>query len=248
MAHSSVSQEAGGHQARYRGDLAETTLPEILFKVFRFRVPGVLVATSGEVVNRIFIRAGEIVHARSTDLEASLGAYLRRQGLLGPEQYEEVMREREASTRRLGVLVVERRLLPPARVREAIQGQTEAIVWGLFGWDEGTVEFTIGEWEDEDIIPIQLPIRAVIVRGIRRALAPAPLIARLGGRYTLLEPCFRCEDVVEIGLAEDEYRLLSMIDGTRNLYDLCVQGPCGPHDNARLIYAFRVLELVRPAP
>lgn len=245
MPQSSTSPEAVG-QARYTGDLAETSLPEILFKVHRFRVPGVLTANSGSVVHRVFIRAGEIVHARSTDLEASLGAHLRRVGLLSEAAYGEVMRERETSSRRLGVLVVERGLLAPDQVRDAIQGQIEAIVWSLFGWEKGTVEFTIGEWEDDDAIQIQLPIRRLIVDGLRKALAPAPLLARLGSRYTVLDPCYRLEDVVEIGLAADEFRLLALVDGTRTLYDLCTEGPCGPHDNARLLWAFRVLELVRP--
>ncbi len=247
MAQSSTSPETVGQQARYQGDLAETTLPEMLFKVYRFGVPGVLTASSGGVVHRVFVRAGEIVHARSTDLEASLGPHLRRAGLLDGETWEAVMREREASTRRLGVLIVERGLLAPDQVREAIRGQTEAIVWSLFGWEHGAVEFTIGEWRDEDVVLIQLPIRRVIVRGIR-ALPPAPLMARLGGRYTVLDPCYRLEDVVEIGLDAEEFQLLTMIDGTRTLYDLCTEGPCGPHDNARLLWAFRVLELARPAP
>jgi hypothetical protein len=248
VAQSSTSPEAVAQQVRYTGDLAETSLPEMLFKVYRFRVPGVLTANSDGVVHRVFIRAGEIVHARSSDLEASLGAHLRREGLLAGEAYEAVMRERETSTRRLGVLVVERGLLAPSQVHDAIRGQTEAIVWSLFGWEKGTAEFTIGEWQDDDAIQIQLPIRRVIVRGIRKALAPAPLMARLGGRTTVLDPCYRLEDVVEIGLEEAEFRLLTMIDGTRTLYDLCTEGPCGPHDNARLLWAYRVLELVRPAP
>ncbi len=248
MPQSSTSPEAIGQQARYTGDLAETSLPEMLFKVYRFGVPGVLTATSGGLVNRVFIRAGEIVHARSTDLEASLGGYLRREGLLAGEAWEAVMRERETSTRRLGVLIVERGLLAPNRVREAIRGQTEAIVWSLFGWEKGSVEFAIGEWKDEDLISIQLPIRRLIVNGVRKAMAPAPLMSRLGGRFTVLDPCYRLEDVVEIGLDEAEFRLLAMIDGTRTLYDLCSEGPCGPHDNARLLWAFRILELARPAP
>lgn len=246
MPQSSISPEAAG-QARFTGDLAETSLPEILFKVYRFRVPGIVTATRDDVVHRIFVRAGEIVHARSTDLELSLGAHLRREGVLEGEAYEAVMRERESSTRRLGVLVVERGLLAPDRVREGVRGQTEAIVWNLFGWERGTVEFAIGEWHEDDIIQIQLPLPQVILRGIRRALAPAPLMARLGGRQTVLDPCYRLEDVVEIGLDAEEYRLLTLIDGTRTLYDLCTEGPLGPHDNARLLWAFRVLELVRPA-
>jgi hypothetical protein len=143
------------------------------------------------------------------------------------------------------VLVVERGLQPPDRVREAVQGQVEDIVWSLFGWEDGAVEFSLGEWEDEDIIPIQLSLRRVIVDGILRELTARPLVIRLGGRKTVLEPCFRLEDLIEVGLTATEYDLLRLVNGESGLFELCMNGPCATEDNAKLLYAFQVLELVR---
>jgi hypothetical protein len=242
---SSISSEAPDTRLRYRGDLAATPLPEILYRVYHFRVPGVLEAARGDVVHRVYVRGGSVVHATSSDRRLSLGGYMLRQGLLSEEEFETLMAEREAASKRFGVLVVERGLQPPDRVREAVQGQVEDIVWSLFGWEDGAVEFSLGEWEDEDIIPIQLSLRRVIVDGILRELTARPLVIRLGGRKTVLEPCFRLEDLIEVGLTATEYDLLRLVNGESGLFELCMNGPCATEDNAKLLYAFQVLELVR---
>lgn len=246
MTRSTISSEAPEARFRYRGNLATTPLPEILYKVYHFRVPGVLEAARGEVVHRVYVRGGYVVHATSSDRDLSLGGYMLRQGLLDEEQFESLMEERAGSSRRFGVLVVERGLQPPDRVREAVQGQVEDIVWSLFGWDTGEVEFSLGEWEDDDVIPIQLSLRRAVIDGIVRELTARPLVARLGGRKTVLEPCYRLEEIVEVGLTRHEYDLLRLVDGKSGLFELCMNGPFTTEENAKLLYALQVLELIRP--
>ncbi len=86
----------------------------------------------------------------------------------------------------------------------------------------------------------------MIFEGIKRAPDAKALLARLGGRDTLLEPCYRAEELIEVGLDEAEYGFLAQVDGKPTLYDLCSSGPQSPSDNAKLLYAFKVLHLVRP--
>ena len=45
----------------YRGDLAETPLTEILARISRFAVPGVLKAVRDEVWTEIYIRDGDVI-------------------------------------------------------------------------------------------------------------------------------------------------------------------------------------------
>src|SRR3954453_15832741 len=89
---------------QYRGDLSLTALPEILYTIDRFQVPGVIEAGRDEVVKRVYIKDGNVVHASSTDREDSLGNYMLRSGLLSPEVFERTMRERERLKKRYGVL------------------------------------------------------------------------------------------------------------------------------------------------
>ena len=222
---------------QYRGNLAETTLPEMLYTIDRFRVPGVVQASHDrdqQVVKRVFIRDGYVVHASSTDRNDSLGVYLRRTGRITLEQFERLARAREQTTKRFGTLLVEERLLSPREVFAAIREQVEGIVWSLFYWNEGEVTYGAGDFEPEDMVQIQLSLREVIFEGIKRAPDARALLARLGGRETVLEPCYR-------------YGFLSQVDGKTTLYDLCSSGPQSPGDNAKLLYAFTVLHLARPA-
>jgi two-component system, OmpR family, response regulator len=232
---------------QYRGDLSQTALPEILYTIDRFQVPGVIEACRGEVVKQVFIKEGNVVHATSTDRGDSLGTYLQRSGVLTPDVYLETMRERERSNRRYGVLLIERGLLSPAEIYRAIRKQIEAIVWSLFYWQEGSVVFSIGEFRESDSVRIQLPMRQVILQGIKRAPDAKTLVARLGRKETVLDPCYKTEQLIELALDGDEYKLLGLVDGKRSLFEVCTQGPYSASENAKLLYAFQILQLIRGA-
>ena len=230
---------------QYRGDLAETALPEILNTIDRFSVPGVIEASRSGVVKNVYIKEGSVIHASSSDRNDSLGTFLLRSGRLSDEQYAATMTVRERTERRYGVLLVEAGLLSPAEVYEAIRQHIEAIVWSLFYWQEGRVTFSIGAPPDDEQVRIQLPMRQVVMQGIKRAPSAKALVARLGKRDTVFTPTFQLEGLIELALDDDDYRLLALVDGRRTLYEICTQGPRPPADNAKLMYAFHVLQLIR---
>ncbi len=103
----------------------------------------------------------------------------------------------------------------------------------------------MGDLESLDAVRIQIPLRQVIVQGVRRGANAKSLVARMGGRDSLFEPAYRFEDLIEVALDEQEYALLAQVDGGRTLYDLCMAGPLSAADNARLLYAYSVLGLIR---
>lgn len=232
---------------QYRGDLSQTALPEILYTIDRFQVPGMIEATREGVVKQVVVKEGNVVQATSSDREDSLGAFLLHSGTLTPEVYAETMREREQSNKRYGVLLIERGILSPAEVYKAIRNQIESVVWSLFYWRDGSIVFSIGDFQKPDSVRIQLPMRQVILQGIRRAPDAKAMVSRLGRKETLLEPCFKSEQLIELGLDEDEYHLLKLVDGKRTLYETCVQGPRGAAENGKMLYAFHILQLIRIA-
>lgn len=232
---------------QYRGDLSQTALPEILYTIDRFQVPGVIEGSREGVVKQVYIKEGNVVHATSTDRNDSLGVYLQRSGVISADMYLETMRERERTNKRYGVLLIENGILSPADVLRAIRKQIEAIVWSLFYWQDGSVIFSIGEFKEPDAVRIQVPMRQVILQGIKRAPDAKALVARLGRKETVLEPCYKTEQLVELALDSDEYRLLTLVDGRRTLYDVCTLGPHSASENAKVLYAFQILQLLRPA-
>jgi hypothetical protein len=230
---------------QYRGDLSQTALPEILYTIDRFQVPGVIEASREGVSKQVYIKEGNVVHATSSDREDSLGNYLQRSGVLSADIYAETMTERERTKKRYGVLLIEKGVLSPGEIYRAIRKQIEAIVWSLFYWQDGGVIFSIGDFREPDSVKIQLPMRQVILQGIKRAPNAKALVSRLGRKETVFEPCYRMEDLIELALDADEYRLLHLVDGRRSLFEVCTQGPHGAAENGKVMYAFQVLQLVR---
>ncbi len=230
---------------QYRGSLSEVALPEILYTIDRFGVPGLMEASRLGSIKKIFLREGNVVSASSSDLADSLGHHLERSGLLTPQVVAEAMDARRQTNQRLGVLLIERGLLTPAQVYQAIRQQVEGIVWSLFDWPDGEIRFKIGGFRTPDAIRIQLPMRQVILRGIERSQNAKALVARLGRKETVFEACFRTEDLIETALDTDEMRLLELVDGRRTLFEICTQGPRGVAENGKLLYAFHALQLIR---
>jgi hypothetical protein len=235
------------HSFQYRGDLSQTALPEILYTIHRFQVPGVIEASRDGALKRVYIKEGNVVHASSSDRDDSLGTWLLRSGTLTQEVFDETMAERERLNKRYGVLLVERGVLSPSEIYRAIRQQIEAIVWSLFYWQDGSVIYSIGDFREPDSVRIQLPMPQVILQGIKRAPNAKAMAARLGRKETVFEPCYRMEDLIEAALDAEEYNLLSQVDGRRTLYDVCTQGPAGAAESAKVMYAFQVLQLIRPA-
>jgi hypothetical protein len=229
----------------YRSDLRQTTLPEILFTIHHHRVPGLMEATRDGITKRAWVRSGNIICASSTDRNDSLGAFLRRSNRISPEAYGATVKARAQTGRRFGSLLVEGGHLSPGEVYKGIVGQIEEIVWSLFTWEDGEITFRISEFEDQDMVRIHLPLRHVIVEGIKRAPSARALAMRLGRKETVLEPCFRVEDLIEIGLGAEEWKLLASVNGKRSFFELCNTGPWTPAENAKVLYAFLVLQLIR---
>jgi hypothetical protein len=232
----------------YRGDLNDRPIAEILYTIYLHRVPGKIEATDDETVKTIYVRDGHIVHASSSNLSESLGAYLLNVGMISKEDYTATMRARRGSQQPYGVMLVEQGLLSPADLYKAIRLQNAEIVWTLFSWNSGRVTFEIGEQGRPAGTSIQVPMRQAIKEGVRRVEDVRRLLERIGGRETVLESCHETDDLIEVALRREEYDLLRMVDGKRTLYELCTEGPYDPKTNGRLLYAYHVLEFLRPVP
>ena len=228
----------------FHESLEEMSLPEMFASIHRHKVPGLMEISQEEITKRIFIHDGTVVHAASNDRSDRLGAHLYRLGKLDREQLVETMRLKEESGKRHGQLLIEEGILSPGDLLEAVQSQIRAIVWSVFAWQTGEVRFDIGDFSEPLMIKIHLPVRQVIVQGIKKVPDTRGLVQRLGKKSSLFRPAYCTEDLIELALDRDEYALLRLVDGERSLYDICTLGPYSASENARLLYAFRVLRLI----
>jgi hypothetical protein len=196
------------------------------------------------VVKRIYVENGVVFHARSSDRSDRLGPYLYRSGRLSREELECSMQLRAISGKRHGQVLIEEGLMAPSEMAVAIRGHMEEIVWSVFSWQQGQVSFKIGGFEESIMLKIHLPLRRVVLRGITRTPGTRAMVAKLGKKSSVFSPCYSTEDLIEIALESDEYNLLRLVDGERKLYDICTDGPFSLAENARRLYAYRVLHMI----
>ncbi len=229
---------------QYRAELGELGLAKILYTIHQHDVPGVVRVVHDGAVRQIYVRNGEIVHAASSELSDSLGSWLIEAGLISSDEYQQVRRQGRSTSRPMGQRLIDRGLLSPSVVGSALKRHVEAIVWRTFAWERGEVTFMIGEFDEPVPSTIRLPVRLAIKLGIRQFARPLELVAKLGpdSRYALRADV---EDLIALEFDSVEMGLIKRIDGRARVRDLCSSKELSPVDSARILYALRVLNLLR---
>lgn len=233
----------------YKSELEKTPLPEILATINRYGVPGVLTVNHGEVAKEIFFLDGDMIFATSTDRKESLGDYLVRNKILTQVQLDASSeRLNQTSGARHGEIMVQMGFLDREQLGTAVRKQVQAIVWSLFNLTEGEVTFKVGRARDDEVFKIKIPTARAILAGCRNIEDPKVITARLGGRGAIFKRLPRPSHLEKFRFDGDERQLLELVNGKRNLYELCEAGPLSPGANARLLYALTELQMVTIDP
>lgn len=230
----------------YVGELADTPLPEMLATIHRYRVPGVLEAQAGDFSKRVFILEGDIIFASSTNRAESLGDMLMAAGRLTSDQYRaSSLLLLDNPHKRHGQVLVEMGVLSEAEMRAAVLEQVQRIVWSLFDVNEGQVTFALGEFRTDEVYKLRIPTQRAVLHGCKTVADAKRLVARLGSKNTVFVRPNPPEHLEGFELETGEQELLEKVDGKRTLFELCEQGPFSPGLNARVVYGYHALGLIR---
>jgi two-component system, OmpR family, response regulator len=231
----------------YKGSLSEHPLPEILFTINQYRVPGVLTFTHKHECKRLFLRDGNIIFAASNLKEDELGDFLLRCGKIDRVQYAVASRIlKDSKRKRIGQILVEMNAIQQSDLNWAVRAHQQSILWSLFSWNDGTTVFNIGNFKQAEPILLELTIPRAIIDGIRNMSQAKRIIGYVGTRKTLLEQDPDAQLALELySPDESEREILRMVDGLTTLYEICSTSAHGPHETAKILYAFWILKLIR---
>lgn len=234
----------------YSGNLQENPLPELLYKIGQYKVPGVITVTHRQMSRQIFIRDGIIFFATSNSQEDHLGEFLFRFGKISRKDLDHSIEQlQRRKGRRQGEILVELKALPAQELAWAVRAHQQAIVWSLFNWFEGDLTFNIGTYKEEETIKLDLTIPRTILDGVRSIHQAKRIVTYMGSRNTVFETQEDSLLAIEaIGADEKEREILKRVDGKAVLYDLCDRSPYGAHETARILYGLYILKLVRKKP
>lgn len=232
-------------QETVRGDLGLGTLPAIIRKLHEDRSTGTLHIRARGSEQRVHFQWGAVVFAGSDRREDRLDKRLRAEGLVELTKLEEAHQAQESSGKRFGECLIELGVLSEAELLEAVERQVRSIVTFLFSLDRGEYHFEETDEPVEQDLALDLPMREIIVDGIRSMDDPIALQISVGAMT----------DYLHVGIASQnanvnaaEGFVLSRVDGRTNILDILSVSPLGEVETLRSICALLAVGVVEAKP
>jgi len=119
----------------FAGNLNTVSLPDIFQLIFTSKMTGALKVFKEKDEKEIYFKAGMLVYASSTDTQDLFGNILVKKGRISRNELNAVI-VGQKSGKKIGALLVEKKLFSREEIIECLRIQIEEIVYGRF-WLEG---------------------------------------------------------------------------------------------------------------
>jgi len=206
-----------------QGNIENFGLPEILHLLSSGQKTGTLGIQKGEEVAMVYFREGQVFYAYGPRKMTRLGDLLVQQGRITPQQLEMALAEKNDTQghRRLGEILLSKQWLSHDDLEAAVQHQVEEVIYETLRWQGGHFKFYEEQFPTDEEITIQISTENLILEGVRRLDEMSRIKASLPAfdQIIRLAPA---EDgrKKDIALAAEEWNVLTLVDGTRNIYEI----------------------------
>lgn len=150
------------------GRLKTMDLPEVLQWVTAGHKTGLLSFVRDKTKANVYLQDGLIIASRSNDPTKQLGQFLLFQGKITEPKLQKAFEIHLQTRRILGKILVEENLVSEEDVRQALAMRAEEVIYDLFLWDDAYFHFSSSPYSVDDLILINIDIKAVLLEGIRR--------------------------------------------------------------------------------
>jgi hypothetical protein len=221
-----------------RGEIGDTSVPELLRSLLGSGETGILTLRSGEVTKSIFIRAGRVLYAASTNPDERLGESLLLRGRITVRQYLEASKMIRPG-RRLGAILVELGALQGEELIPAVEHQVKDILMDVFTWTHGTYELVIKDLDPENVVTLNISTENLILEGIRRVRSWSQLMRGLGDISVVFARAGGADYKLE--LSPEEQEVLAQVSGRSTIEQICEVSYLGHFETCRILWGLLVL-------
>ena len=205
--------------SRQEGAL-DDSLPDLITAFHLAQQTGELTVQKGKVKKTVFFEKGKPCFAISNLVTDRFGPFLVRVGKISQGQLELCQAAAEKTRRRTGDVLVEMAILKDAERLYYVAQQVKAIIYSIFGWEEGQFRLHFADRAAKETVKIDLHPANLIVRGVKKLYKPARLYRLLSPEDRLLPSQQPAYGLHEVELDRWEAELLPRVDGTRTLAEL----------------------------
>jgi hypothetical protein len=217
-----MSQTVTQKSMELEGNLSAFQLPDLLRFLAMGRMTGVLSLTDGRRTIELTIHEGKVVGTATPERFLKLGELLVYNGYLNRRDLEEVLQSQKESHsgRRIGEMLIERRLVTSEQVGEQLLLQVKEEIFELFGWRDGGFKFEHGPAPSGDRALLTLEIEPLIEEGRQRLSQWQTLERSFRNGSELYRVRNDLAGFPECRLSPAAWKVLALINGRRTLKDL----------------------------
>ncbi|MCP4118242.1 MAG: DUF4388 domain-containing protein [Desulfobacteraceae bacterium] len=200
-----------------QGDFEGLTLASILQLLCNDQKTGILTVTRENVESRVFFDHGTIVYASASLKQARLGFLLRTDGIISAQQLQKCLAFAKEEKIHLGKILVEKGYISLDTLKKYNTKQVETILYDLLFWEKGKFEYRDARLNLKNMIVTQLNPMKLILEASRRIDELSVLKKVIPSDKLIFKMSGKVQTKEEIKLNANEWRVLSLIDGSRSV-------------------------------
>ncbi len=200
-----------------QGDFEGLTLASILQLLCNDQKTGVLTVKCDDEESRVFFEQGTIVYASASLKEARLGYLMRNDGVISAQQLQKCLAEAHEKKMHLGKILVDKGYISLDTLKKYNTKQVETILYNLLFWKKGRFEYKDARLNLKGMIVTQLNPMKLILEASRRIDELSVLKEFIPSDKLVFKMSGKVHSKEEIKLNANEWRVLSLIDGTRTV-------------------------------
>ncbi len=225
------------------GELGER-FPDLITAFHLAQQTGELTVQKGKVKKTVYFERGRPCFAISNLVADRFGPFLVRVAKITPTQLELVKAAADKTGRGTGDVLVEMGLLKDGERLYFVAQQVKAIIYSIFGWQEGSYRLHFTDRAARESVKLDLNPANLIVRGVKKLYKPERLYALLSPEERLVPSQDPAYELHEVQLERWEAELLPQVDGTRTLAELIALSRRPEHVVYAFLYAMVALKLL----
>ncbi|MBW2038070.1 MAG: DUF4388 domain-containing protein [Deltaproteobacteria bacterium] len=198
---------------------------------------GVLKVSDGESRIEIFMKDGVIVYATSSQKEFRLGNFLKAEGVLSDEELQGCLQIAQEKGQQLGRVLVEQGYISADSLKNFLHYQAKEILYNLFLWKTGEFEYKDIPLNVEGKLIIPLNTTEIVMEASRRIDELSTITNQITSDKLVFKISERMRDTDEVKLNKKEWRILSLIDGTRTVRHVVNESDYDKFSVYKIIYS-----------
>ncbi len=236
--------ESDDEELSIRGELENSSVPELLRSLLLSGETGILTVRSDDVTKSLYLHRGRVAYASSSNPDERLGESLLVSGRISARQYVEASK-RIRPGRRLGTILVELGALESEELLPAVEHQVREILMELFTWTHGEYELVIKDIDPGDMVTVNVSTENLILEGIRRSRSWSQVLRGIGDIETVPMPTGQNEALYKLDLSPEEQEVLGSVNGSSTIEQICDTSYLSHFETCRTLWGLMVLGVVR---